>query len=116
MSNVVRRKMHVATWESTKGCTSATVKDLGMTGRILENRTHQPVTLIFPVQTTWEWLRLSLLALLCSRLCVWLVITTTLRFSAPLMRLHVWALAGITLTTSVRLPIDNASRTNLRNV
>ena len=31
---------------------AATVKDLGMTGRNLENRTHQPDTLIFPVQTT----------------------------------------------------------------
>ena len=95
---------------------AATVKDLGMAGRKLENRTLQPDTLIFPVQTTWAWLRLSLLALLCSRLCLWLVITTTLRFSAPLMRLHVWAFAGITLTNSVRLPIDNASRTNLRTV
>ena len=101
-----------------------TVKDLGMTRRKQENRPLHHVTLIFPVQTTlsmrplspWALLRRSLLALLCSRLCVWLVITTTLRFAAPLMRLQVWAFAGITLKTSVQLPIDNASPTNLRTV
>ena len=35
---------------------AATVKDLGMAGRKLENRTLQPDTLIFPVQTTLAWL------------------------------------------------------------